>query len=111
MMNHEERERALQAMKLASDQFYDAAVLIDNHPFREFTGVLNEYIKVCREAHNRGIDFSECSTHTGIELEVPNYSREYINEKLECIFQGQAVMTKAQAKKSVPVASLAPHEV
>jgi len=40
----------LDAMAQASGAFYAAAIRIGNHPFIEFTGLMNEYIKICADA-------------------------------------------------------------
>lgn len=92
MMTPEEREVALQQMRDASNAFYRSAICIGNHPFIEFTGLMNEYIKACEQAHRSGIDFSECNTHSGKHLPMPSYMVEYVNEKLECIYTGRSVM-------------------
>lgn len=91
-MTPNERETALRQMQEASSAFYIAAARIGNHPFIEFTGLMNEYIEACREAHAQGIDFSECNTHSGRHLPLKPYNVAYINEKLECIFTGRSVM-------------------
>ncbi|MFK4706015.1 hypothetical protein ABIC83_002854 [Roseateles asaccharophilus] len=92
MMNPQEREAAIQRMQKASDAFYRDAIAIGNHPFIEFTGLINEYIKVCRAAHEKGIDFSECNTHSGQKLPLHPVNSDYINEKLECIFTGSKIL-------------------
>lgn len=86
----EERELMLQQMDALSSMFYRGATKIGNHPFIEFTGLMNEYIKCCREAHKQGIDFTECNVHTGIELPMRPFEVAYVNEKLECIYTGRA---------------------
>jgi len=91
-MNATERKVAINKMKMASAAFYSAAVQIGNHPFIEFCGLMNEYIKACEEAHKKGIDFSECNAHTGQSLPLESHMVNYINEKLECIFTGHSVM-------------------
>lgn len=91
-MTPEEREVALVEMQRTSDTFYRSAIQIRNHPFIEFAGLMNEYIKACSEAHRAGIDFSECNTHSGKELPMPSYMVEYVNEKLECIYTGRSVL-------------------
>jgi hypothetical protein len=93
-----EREIMLKKMHDASMAFYSWATSIGNHPFIEFTGLLNEYIKICRTAHEMGIDFTQCNTHTGMKLPVPPYSVDYINEKLECIFQGLSFSQQTEIK-------------
>jgi hypothetical protein len=88
MMDAKEREKAIDQMRAVSHYFYMAATQIGIHPFIEFTGLMNEYIKACDEAHQVGIDFSECNTHSGEVLPLKPYMKTYINEKLECIFSG-----------------------
>ncbi len=88
MMSKDERRVCLSQMEAAAGNFYRAATAIGNHPFIEFTGLMNEYTKLCFDAHNAGIDFTECSAHSGVPLPIPDYSLRYIAEKLECIFQG-----------------------
>ena len=82
----------LDSMAAASAAFYAAATRIQNHPFIEFTGLMNEYIGCCRAAMERGIDFRRCNAHTGAELPMRDYQIAYVNEKLECIFTGRSVM-------------------
>jgi hypothetical protein len=95
-MNKEEREVALKEMQKTSDDFYHRAVSINNHPFIEFAGLMNEYIKMCEIAHEKGIDFSDCNTHSGQDLPMEPYHRNYINEKLECIFTGRSFIDKSK---------------
>lgn len=94
MATAEEREVMLEQMRIASSHFYQAAIRIGNHPFIEFTGLMNEYIGACRNAHAAGIDFTDCNTHTGSDLPLQVFQINYINEKLECIFTGRSVMQK-----------------
>lgn len=100
MLNPKERKEALKAMQKTSDNFYVAAVQTKNHPFIEFAGILNEYIKTCEEAHKQGIDFSECNTHAQQNLPMADFQINYINEKLECIFTGRSVMNPNTTKTS-----------
>jgi hypothetical protein len=92
MMTAAEREVALGQMKKAADAFYVSARSIGNHPFIEFAGLMNEYITACRRAHDEGVDFSDCNTHTGKALPLHPVMSAYINEKLECIFSGSKVL-------------------
>lgn len=97
-MNAKERATALHYMRAASSQFYAAAVRIGNHPFIEFTGLMNEYIKCCDAAHKAGVDFTDCSAHSGLQLPMPPYAVDYVNEKLECIFTGRvAISTRSES--------------
>ena len=92
-MNEKERTEALYQMQTVSSGFHAQAVKIGVHPFIEFCGLMNEYIKACRRAHENGVDFSTCNTHTGQDLPLESFEVEYINEKLECIFTGRSVMS------------------
>lgn len=102
MLSANEREEALKKMKAASATFYHMATLIGVHPFIEFTGLMNEYIKACEQAHATGLDFSDCTAHSGLHLPLRPYEVDYINEKLECIFTGRSVMSK---EEKAPVAT------
>jgi hypothetical protein len=82
----EEREQILSMMRDASARFYRSAMTIGCHPFIEFTGLINEYIKLCQEAHDAGIDFTQSNTHTGQPLPMPEHSARYLGEKLDCIY-------------------------
>jgi hypothetical protein len=93
--SHKERETMLAQMELASSNFYRAATSIGNHPFIEFTGLMNEYIKVCRDAHAKGLDFTQCNKHAGHELPMAPHQIDYVNEKLECIFTGRSMMKES----------------
>lgn len=82
----------LRRMREASAVFYGMAVNTRCHPFIEFTGLMNEYIKCCELAAEQGIDFADCNTHSGQQLPMPGHAVDYVNEKLECIFTGRSVM-------------------
>ena len=99
MLSVEEREVALKQMREASAAFYQAAQRIGVHPFIEFTGLMNEYIKACEQAHATGLDFSDCTAHSGLHLPLRPYEVDYINQKLECIFTGRSVMSKTVMKE------------
>lgn len=107
MMTATEREIALQRMEDVAAGFYRSAVSIGVHPFIEFSGLMHEYLKCARAAHNDGVDFTECNTHTGSDLPMPGYSVDYINEKLECIFTGRSVMD--DKPKDTPCGRASPH--
>lgn len=99
-MTPDEREVALKKMQQASNEFYRAAVHIGNHPFIEFAGLMNEYINACRDAHSKGIDFSECNRHSGPSLPLHPVRSDYLNEKLECIFAGSKILDGSQCEPS-----------
>lgn len=81
-----ERDAMLRGMRAASDRFYESAVRIGCHPFIEFAGLMNEYIKVCERAHKLGVDFTESSAHSGKPLDMRPYEAAYLGEKLGCIY-------------------------
>lgn len=77
----------IEKMHAATSAFYRDAVRIGNHPFIEFTGLMNEYIKLCEEALALGIDFTETSIHGGgAALPMKGHHRRYLEEKLDCIY-------------------------
>lgn len=73
-------------MRSTSAVFYGMSINCGNHAFIEFTGLMNEYIKVCERAVTDGIDFTLASTHTGVALPFQEHHRRYLLEKLECIY-------------------------
>lgn len=95
----EERKEELFAviykMRMASHAFYYSAARIGNHPFIEFTGLMNECIQCCERALVAGIDFTQCNTHSGVSLPMAPFNVDYVNEKLECIFTGRSVVRHA----------------
>ncbi|MEO7326596.1 MAG: hypothetical protein ABIW82_17380 [Dokdonella sp.] len=78
-------------MEKAVGAFYAAAQHVGNHPFLEFAGVMASYVNSCRRAHAAGIDFTECSVHSGTPLPIESFEIGYLNEKLNCIFGGRIV--------------------
>lgn len=82
----EEREVILRKMHAASDHFYMMATATNCHPFVEFCGLMNEYIKLCEEAHAEGTDFTQANIHAGVPLPMKPYHVAYLGEKLGCIY-------------------------
>lgn len=83
-----ELEVMLKRMEQASSAFYYLAVQVGHHAFIEFTGLMNEYINVCRDTMNAGVDFTLTTAHgDGVALTFQGYQRKYLAEKLTCIFQ------------------------
>lgn len=82
----EERAEALRKMKIVADQFYRGAVQTNCHPFVEFCGLMQEYIKVCQAATDKGIDFTQANRHSGAALPIETYHAAYVGEKLGCIY-------------------------
>jgi hypothetical protein len=75
------------SMQDASNRFYSLAIQTGCHPFIEITGFLNEYIKVCSQAADQGIDFTNANTHTGGALPLQSYEAAYLGEKFGCMFE------------------------
>lgn len=56
---------------------------LGHHQWIEFSGFLNEYVKICAQALANEIDFQE-------ELPpIEEFRAKYIAEKLQCIFGDQ----------------------
>jgi hypothetical protein len=84
-------EQSLELMRKASNEFYQMAIATQCHAFVEFTGLLNEFIKVAYEfqQNNPTLDFREHNQHTGKVLRLQPYQVDYIHEKLNCIYQNE----------------------
>ena len=92
MMSELSSERVLELrdcikkMQNVSDAFYQGAINTGNHAFIEFCGLMNEYIKVCYDALNEGIDFTMANKHTGQALPLKMHHSAYLGEKIGCIY-------------------------
>lgn len=86
----------LARMRIAKNTFYTQARAIGCHPFIEFAGLMHEYIQSCQAAHDAGVDFTQCSAHTGVPLPMKEYQVKYANEKLQCIFTGRSVIDESK---------------
>ena len=87
MYNAEERAEQIKKMHEVYEQFYWLATTTHVHAFIEFTGLMAKFVDVCRKAHEAGLDYNICNTHTGQALpKVEAHDVEYMAEKLECIF-------------------------
>lgn len=81
-----ELDAMLQSMRETSDAFYRCAFRIGCHPFIEFCGLMNEYIKMCHNARDAGIDFADANAHSGRALPMQEFEAAYLGEKLGCIY-------------------------
>jgi|GEM_PF-1332468 len=80
-------EEILEAMETAAHNYYREAIATNCHTFIEFTGLINEYIKICERNLKRGIDFTKTSAHCReLKLQIEDWELDYINDKLRCIF-------------------------
>ncbi len=79
--SHEELGEMLDGMKIASAEFYRLAQRAGFHEFLEFTGFMNEYIKICERMHLKKINFVSDAP----KLEI--YEASYLGERFGCIFQ------------------------
>lgn len=86
--NPQTPEEILVAMKAAADNYYREAIATNCHTFIEFTGLINEYIKICERNLKQGVDFTKTSVHSPGEpnLRIEAWELHYINDKLRCIF-------------------------
>lgn len=60
---------------------------------------MREYIKLCRQTHEAGIDFLDTNKHSGdgsAALVVQPFNISYLYEKLECIY-GPTITKTLQA--------------
>ena len=73
-------------MHAVSSAFYPAACNTGCHAFIEFTGLMNEFIKICQQSLTAEVDFATSNTHSGKPLVVHTFNAAYIVEKLDCIF-------------------------
>lgn len=80
-------------MRNASDMFYGMAIRAGCHAFIEFTGLMNEYIKLCESADAAGIDWVHTNVHGSTRLPFQTHHVEYLSEKLECIY-GRSIQLK-----------------
>ena len=80
---------SLKLMQKASNEFYISSAKTQCHAFIEFTGLMNEYIKICEDFQkaNPDDDFRSLNAHTGKSLKLQPFERLYIKEKLNCIYQ------------------------
>lgn len=101
----EEREAMLDMMRATSENFYFQAFRIGCHPFIEFCGLMNEYIKICARAHENGIDFPHASAHSGIAVPMETYEAAYLGEKLGCIY-GPSLQDPANLRAFMRAAGL-----
>lgn len=94
-------EEILAAMKAASANYYREAISTNCHTFIEFTGLINEYIKICeRNLKRRGVDFTKTSVHhDGPRLRIEQWECDYINDKLRCIFPNLRMVKLDDLKK------------
>lgn len=95
-----ERDKMLDDMAKLSSMFYAGAAQCGVHAFIEFAGLMNEFIKVCHDAEDKGmVDWPMANTHCGTALPFKPYHVDYLNEKLECIFQGLAFASTTKPGK------------
>lgn len=88
----------LAKMDAASRLFYSLAVRAGCHGFIEFTGLMNEYINVCRQTLEAGQDFTLSNTHAEKPLVIQDYQISYFAEKFDCIF-GPTLRAHPESRK------------
>lgn len=93
----EERAEMLRKMQACSDTFYRHVVQAGCHAMIEFTGLMNEFVKVCADAHAAGEQFPFANTHTGVILPFKSHHLAYLAEKLGCIY-GPALLANAEGR-------------
>ena len=98
-------EETLLRMQAIVNQFYREAVCANCHPFLEFAGLMEEYLKICRYNLERGTDFRNCHEHSGIQLQFESWHVNYLNEKLGCIFNGALEVRQANTAQSKTIST------
>jgi hypothetical protein len=93
----EERADMLRKMQDVSDNFYSMVTRAGCHALIEFTGLMNEFITVCTEAHSRGQQFPHANTHSGDALPFKPHNLAYLAEKLNCIY-GPALLSNKECR-------------
>lgn len=92
--NRDHLNGLLKKMDLAARTFYRLAQDANVHQLLEFTGFINEYVKLCQKSWMNGVDFVE-----NAELPMEEYNAQYIAEKLNCIF-GPTFLAKEELRKA-----------
>ena len=78
---------SLNKMQEISSTFYYQAVQLGIHPFIEFAGMMNEYIKMANQSWDKGVDFTQTNIHSDAPgLVAYGFNGDYLAEKFECIF-------------------------
>lgn len=73
-------------MDAVVEKIYPMMTSCEVHPFVEFNGLMREYVVICRILARSGVAFPFASNHGTMAVEVPDYTIEYMAEKLGCIF-------------------------
>jgi hypothetical protein len=94
-----ELAQMLRDMQELSNAFYARAARIGCHPFIEFTGFMNEWLKICAKNLAAGVDFEKTSIHSGKPLVIAPYEASYLGEKFGCIFGSSLHATPALAEE------------
>ena len=100
-------EATLQLIDSLAGVLYACSTRVGCHAVIEFTGLLREFGKVCRRAHEQGIDFQHANTHSGISLPFLPHEVAYLSEKLECIYQGLVMPVASDDAVAGPAAEQA----
>lgn len=82
----EERAEMIRKMKGVAASYYSLSAIAGIHALIEFTGLMNEYITVCEEAHSKGVQFPFANTHNDVPLPFKEHHLAYLAEKLNCIY-------------------------
>lgn len=103
----------LHEMQRISNAFYVSARRTDVHTFIEFTGFINEWIKMCTAACEAGIDFTELSVHAKRASTEPlpfaSYEAEYLGTKFGCVFEPWFTSHPELLSRFLKGAKLLPH--
>lgn len=97
-----ELENSLLTMRAASNLFYAMAIQCNHHQFVEFNGLLSKYIGLCEQTLAKNVDFVQSPFR---HFEYADHDINYINEKLDCIFEGLSFAPVGKIKKIIDAAA------
>ena len=82
-----ELENTLGKLQALSDTFYAQSIVLGVHAFIEFTGLMNEMIKIYRRSLEEGIDYTLANQHNDTPLVAFPHNVRYLSDKLTCIME------------------------
>lgn len=79
-------KRYMDELQRISDRYYYAARKAHVHHFIEHAGLMNEHLKVMRDAAANGIDIHTLNVHNSGRFPMELYQAQYLAEKFSCMF-------------------------
>jgi hypothetical protein len=82
----EGRQEMLRRGRQAVGIYYSLSSFTGVHALLEFTGPMSEFLNICSDAEEQGLNWCHANVHTGIRLPIQRYHVAYLREKLQCIY-------------------------